>query len=130
MTNNQLESIVANENNVAFQSAKERLQTLVNESSIFMQSKELLSSIQNHSQNRLVILILCPTAKVLVEDISKLGIRAIDLGHIDSEYEWFKMGATSKVKLNHKHTAEHNFDENIELVDDEIYLSQIVDRIE
>lgn len=39
------------------------------------------------------------------------------------------MGVTSKVKLNHKHTAEHNFDENIELVDDEIYLSQIVDRI-
>lgn len=95
----------------------------------FSKYDELLNSIQKHAQNRLVILMLGPTAKLLVEDLSELGIRAIDLGHIDSEYEWFKMGVTSKVKLNHKHTAEHNFDENIELVDDEIYLSQIVDRI-
>lgn len=130
VTNSQLESTVANENNVAFQGAKERLQTLVNESSIFMQSKELLSSIQNHSQNRLVILILGPTAKLLVEDLSELGIRAIDLEHIDSEYGWFKRGDTSKVKLNHEHTAEHKFDENIELVDGEIYVNQIIDRVD
>ena len=46
--------------------------------------------------------------------ISKnLDNQLIELGHIDSEYEWFKMGATYKVKLKNKHTAEFNLDENI-----------------
>ena len=40
------------------------------------------------------------------------------------------MGATHKVKFNHKHTAEHNFDEDIELSLDETYLEQIVARVE
>ena len=46
--------------------------------------------------------IICPSRNVYskVKDIQE----AIDLGHIDSEYEWFKMGATSKVKFSHKHT--------------------------
>jgi hypothetical protein len=39
------------------------------------------------------------------------------------------MGATSKVKLNHKHTAEHNFDENIIFCDDEKYNKEIIDVI-
>ena len=93
-------------------------------------ARNCLSSIQNHSQNRLVILMLGPTAKLLVEDLSGLGIRAIDLEHIDSEYGWFKRGDISKVKLNNKHTPEHKFDENIELVDGEIYVNQIIDRVD
>ena len=54
----------------------------------------------------------------------------IDLGHIDSEYEWFKMGATYKVKLKNKHTAEFNFDENIEAVHDQTYENEIIGKIE
>ena len=72
---------------------------------------------------------LGPTAKVLAYHLSKKGIQAIDLGHIDSEYEWFKMGATSKVKFSYKHTAEHNFDQEVQLVEDEIYNKQVVVRI-
>lgn len=90
---------------------------------------EIFAKIQQHAQGKLVLLMLGPTAKVLVEDLTKLNIQAIDLGHIDSEYEWFLMGATYKVKFNHKHTAEHNFDENIELQLDETYLAQIVEKI-
>ena len=58
---------------------------------------------------------LGPTAKVLVSDLARQGYQAIDLGHIDSEYEWYEMGATYKVKLTNKHTAEFNHDEGIEL---------------
>ena len=39
------------------------------------------------------------------------------------------MKATSKVKLDHKHTAEHNFDENITFIEDDKYISQIVERV-
>ena len=85
--------------------------------------------IEKHAENKLVLLILGPTAKVLAKRLSIKKIQAIDMGHIDSEYEWFKMKATTKVKLDHKHTAEHNFDENITFIEDDAYNSQIVERI-
>lgn len=90
---------------------------------------EIESLIKKHAENKLVLLILGPTAKVLAKRLSIKKIQAIDMGHIDSEYEWFKMKATSKVKLDHKHTAEHNFDENITFIEDDAYNSQIVERI-
>ena len=90
---------------------------------------EIESLIEKHAENKLVLLILGPTAKVLAKRLSIKKIQAIDMGHIDSEYEWFKMKATTKVKLDHKHTAEHNFDENITFIEDDTYNSQIVERI-
>lgn len=85
--------------------------------------------IEKHAENKLVLLILGPTAKVLAKRLSIKKFQAIDMGHIDSEYEWFKMKATTKVKLDHKHTAKHNFDENITFIEDDTYNSQIVERI-
>lgn len=90
---------------------------------------EIQLLIERHAENKLVLLILGPTAKVLAKRLSIKKIQAIDMGHIDSEYEWFKMKATTKVKLDHKHTAEHNFDENITFIEDDAYNSQIVERI-
>ena len=91
---------------------------------------EIESSIEKHAENKLILLILGPTAKVLAYRLSNKDYQAIDMGHIDSEYEWFKMGATYKVKLDNKHTAEHNFDENIILNEDDDYNRQVVVRIE
>lgn len=90
---------------------------------------EIESLIERHAENKLVLLILGPTAKVLAKRLSIKKFQAIDMGHIDSEYEWFKMKATTKVKLDHKHTAEHNFDEYITFIEDDTYNSQIVERI-
>lgn len=91
---------------------------------------EIESLIEGHAKNKLVLLILGPTAKVLAKRLSIKKIQAIDMGHIDSEYEWFKMGATYKVKLDNKHTAEHNFDENIIFNEDDDYNRQVIVRIE
>lgn len=83
-------------------------------------------AVREHADNRLILTMLGPTAKVLVYDLVQEGYRALDIGHIDSEYEWFQMGASHKVKLSHKHTAEYNFDQDIEFRDDQAYDSQIV----
>lgn len=83
-------------------------------------------AVREQADNRLILTMLGPTAKVLVYDLVQEGYRVLDIGHIDSEYEWFQMGATHKVKLSHKHTAEHNFDQDIEFRDDQAYDSQIV----
>lgn len=87
---------------------------------------EIMEEIMNHADGRLVLLMLGPTAKVLAYQLSIKGMQAIDIGHVDSEYEWMQMGAETKVLLHNKHTAEFNLDTEIELADDEAYLSQVV----
>lgn len=90
----------------------------------------IMASILKHAEDKLVILMLGPTAKLLSYDLTKRGYQAIDLGHIDSEYEWFQMKAEAKVKLEHKHTAEFNYDENIAEVVDEKYIKQVLDWVD
>lgn len=92
----------------------------------FTKYDDIYEAITRYGQDKLILLMLGPTAKVLSYHLHQKGYRTIDIGHIDSEYEWFKMGATHKVKLHHKHTAEHNFDENIVFTEDLEYVQQIV----
>lgn len=87
---------------------------------------EILETIKKYAEHRLILLMLGPTAKVLSYELANQGHQAIDLGHIDSEYEWYGMQATHKVKLLHKHTAEFNWDEQIENCVDKVYYQQIL----
>ena len=96
----------------------------------YQQIDQIEQAIRVNADNRLILLMLGPTAKVVVDDLQDLNNQLIDLGHIDSEYEWFKMGATHKVKLANKHTAEFNYDEDIATVHDQAYQNEIVARIE
>lgn len=56
--------------------------------------------------NCLFIVALGPTATVLAYDLSEAGYQALDMGHFDIEYEWFKMGVASKVPISGKFTNE------------------------
>lgn len=97
--------------------------------SAFSRVHKIEQEIEKHANDRLILCMLGPTAKVLAYHLSKKGYQVLDIGHIDSEYEWMKMGAKTKVKFSHKHTAEYNFDQDIEFIEDETYNSQIVARI-
>ncbi|HEM3561743.1 TPA: SP_1767 family glycosyltransferase [Streptococcus suis] len=92
----------------------------------FSKYDEIADAIRQYGKGKLVLLMLGPTAKVLSFRLSQEGMQLIDLGHIDSEYEWFKMGATTKVKIPNKHTAEFNHDMPTEFVNDEEYKKQII----
>lgn len=59
-----------------------------------------------HAENDLYILALGPTATVMASDIHKLGYQALDLGHMDIEYEWYLQGATKKVPITGKFSNE------------------------
>lgn len=54
----------------------------------------------------LFIIALGPTATILAYDLSEAGYQALDLGHMDIEYEWFKMGVKEKVPVRGKFTNE------------------------
>ena len=56
--------------------------------------------------NDLFILALGPTATVMAADLCKAGVQALDMGHMDIEYEWFRMGATRKVPITGKFSNE------------------------
>ena len=88
--------------------------------------EEIQEAVLQYVENRLILCMLGPTAKILSYNLFRKGYRVLDIGHIDSEYEWMKMGADTKVKFNHKHTAEHNFDQDIEFIEDETYNDQIL----
>lgn len=70
--------------------------------------KLLKTIIEYHQKNDLVLLALGPTATVLAYDLSLLNIRALDLGHIDIEYEWYLKGADNKIKIKGKDVNELN----------------------
>lgn len=68
---------------------------------------------QQGSKNNLYLLALGPTATALAFDLSKLGYWAIDIGHIDIEYEWMLMKATEKVPVKNKFVGDiFSFDEH------------------
>jgi glycosyltransferase family protein len=85
----------------------------------------------NKAKDETVVLIaLGPTATVMAYDLAKIGIQGIDIGHLDIEYEWFLMGATSKVRVKGKYTNEAVYDKSqIENCVDTVYKNQIVKQI-
>ena len=112
--------------NDLFDGAKSIKRIICPSRNAYSKLEAIKQAVREHADNRLILTMLGPTAKILVYDLVQEGYRALDIGHIDSEYEWFQMGASHKVKLSHKHTAEHNFDQDIEFRDDQAYDSQIV----
>lgn len=82
--------------------------------------------INNISKDDLIIAALGPTATVLSYSLSKVGYQCLDLGHIDVEYEWFKMKAKDKVAVKYKYVNEAADGTNPEDCAFEDYKSQIL----
>ena len=73
----------------------------------FSKYDEILNVVKkNISKDKLILIALGPTATVLAYDLFKLGYQAIDIGHIDIEYEWYLRGATEKIKIPNKFVNE------------------------
>lgn len=76
----------------------------------------------------LYLIALGPTATVLAYDLFKTGRQAVDVGHVDIEYEWWRMGAQRKVKLERKYVNEAPDGSRVADAGEE-YQRQIVARI-
>lgn len=83
-------------------------------------------------ENTLFLLAVGATATVLAYDLYKLGCQAIDLGHLDIQYEWFLAGATQKVPVKNKMVNEaRTYKENeSELDPNDVYFKQIIAAID
>ena len=58
-----------------------------------------------------------------------MGFQAMDVGHVDIEYEWMLMGAKDKVAVPNKYVNELPEGRITTELDDPVYLSQIIGRI-
>ena len=62
--------------------------------------------IENASKLDLIICALGPTATVLSADLIVEGYRALDLGHIDIEYEWWERASRNNYRIPGKEFSE------------------------
>lgn len=90
---------------------------------------EIYKTIKKYSKDHLIILALGPTATVLAYELSKDGYQALDLGHLDIEYEWYIRNATKKEKIDYKYTNEVSGGRTADELEDNDYEKQIKERI-
>ena len=74
------------------------------ESAFSMYDEMLRTITENVSMDKLILLSYGMTATVMAYDLSKLGYWAIDIGHLDVEYEWYKQGAKKEFVVTGKYT--------------------------
>ena len=117
-------------NNDLFANAGEVRRVLAPAEDAFERYDAILEAAMEHGRGRLILLALGQTATVLAYDLAKEGFWAIDIGHVDVEYEWYLRGAKDKIKIAGKYVQEaHDRREDMGEIQDESYLKQIVCRV-
>lgn len=112
--------------NDLFENAKSIKRIICPSINAYSKYSEILDKIKDEIEDRLVLIALGPTATILAYDLSKLGYRAIDIGHIDIEYEWFLQGVKSKCPVKYKYIGEIDGGDNVENLTDDEYLNQVI----
>lgn len=113
--------------NDLFAECKQIIRILGPQVSAFSKYDDILREILRYpAKDWQIILALGPTACVLAYDLAQKGYQAIDIGNVDTEYEWYKMGALTKVPIPNKYVHEaggySGDDDNV----NQEYQSQIV----
>lgn len=106
---------------------------LVPSKDAFSRYDEILSAAVESGSGKLLLLAIGPTATVLAYDLAKAGFWALDVGHLDVEYEWFLSGAQKETRVAAKAVNEAGFGQGYFVEDeyvDGVYEEQILKRIE
>ncbi len=88
----------------------------------------LKSALQNGKEDDLFLIATGPSAGVFAYDLTLEGFQAVDIGHVDIEYEWFLKGTGEREPIANKYTNEVPGQEEAEDIHDPVYESQIIDR--
>lgn len=97
---------------------------------IYLETKTVIEKIKQSKDNVLVLLSLGPTATVLAAKISQeLNVQAIDVGHLDIEYEWFLRRSNVKIPIEGKYVNESSGEKYLQGKIDDKYEKEIVSKI-
>lgn len=86
----------------------------------------LKASLEHAKEDTLFLIAMGPSAGVLAYDLTVEGYQALDIGHLDLEYEWFLAGKGERVKVPYKYNNEVQGDDNAEELRDPVYEGQII----
>ncbi|WP_439883018.1 SP_1767 family glycosyltransferase [Pontibacter sp. MBLB2868] len=115
--------------NDLFNNAKSISRILCPAINAYSRYNDILKESKKIGKEKLILIALGPTATILAYDLHREGCQAIDIGHIDIEYEWYKMKAKWAVNVPDKHTNEALDNNAPEQVSDLKYNSQIIATI-
>lgn len=114
--------------NDLFNNAKSTKRIICPSENAFDKYDEILKTVSSLvNKDDLVLCSLGPTASVLCYDLAtQYSIRAIDIGHVDLEYEWYLKNADEKILIEGKDASETNQ----EYVETEIQEDDVIAVIE
>lgn len=116
--------------NDLFEKAKSVQRILCPCKNAYKKYDEIIEEVKKQPKDKLMLLALGATATVMAYDLFKEGYRAIDIGHIDVEYEWMKMGAKTKVPVPGRYVNEAGDAGHQTLpCEDKDYITQIIAKI-
>ena len=92
----------------------------------FSKYDEIFKEVKKQDKSKLILIALGPTATILAYDLSNEGYQAIDIGHIDIEYEWYLMKVKEKCPVKNKYIGEINGGDCVEDILDKKYNKQII----
>ncbi|MGS2779043.1 SP_1767 family glycosyltransferase [Robertmurraya sp. GLU-23] len=115
--------------NDLFNNTKSLERILVPEENAFFVYDKIISIVKSIPTTKLILLAAGPTATVLAYDLFKKGYQAIDIGHIDIEYEWYLRKANKKIEIQNKYVCEAGAGKGIGELKDEKYQSEIIAEV-
>ena len=72
----------------------------------FSKYDEIISLAKEHGKDKLILIILGATATVMSYDLATEGFWAVDIGQLDTEYEWFLRNVKEKCEIPGKTVSE------------------------
>ena len=116
--------------NSLFDEAKSIKRIICPAENAYAKYDEIVAAVEVHAtKDNLILLSLGMAATVMAYDLSQMGLQAIDLGHLDVEYEWFRMQADWKVALPNRYVNEVDGGNEVKQCNDPKYLSEIITTI-
>lgn len=113
--------------NNLFDNAEEIKRIIVPAENAFEKYDDILAECKMQDKDVLFLIAAGPTATILAYDLCNAGYQAIDIGHIDLEYEWFLRGEGRRVPIDGKYNNEMTGQEVPEnRISDPVYLKQII----
>ncbi|MBR3134492.1 MAG: SP_1767 family glycosyltransferase [Clostridia bacterium] len=91
---------------------------------------EIIAELRKQPKDSLIVMALGPTATILAYELAREGYQALDIGHLDIEYEWYIRNVSKKEKIMNKYTNEVKQGNITQDVKDEDYNKQIETVIE
>ena len=82
-----------------FDNAKSVTHQIAPNKDAFEKYDEILSEALKVDKDKLIIIILGPTATILAYDLALKGYQALDMGHIAKAYDWYKKGKSPSINF-------------------------------